>query len=899
MAPNNKKLLDITLFNNNKREDAMMHDADQSWKTRQFRLSTLSGAIAFATAISGTAYAAEIEEVVVTAQKRAENLQEVPIAISAVTGENMKAMGIKNLTDLGKSTPGVEMNNDTPLQPTYNIRGIQTSDFTVGSDPAVAVYIDGVYNGRGAGAEVPLADIERVEVLKGPQGTLFGRNATGGAIHIITRKPQADDTTELNITAGNYGRQSVDLLVNRQLSDNLYGRITASTNRRDSFADNLAGDFTAGNQDTQTYRASLLWEPTPDTEVLWRAEYGVMDQGSALRSSIVPTLQAMDGGSDVFEDYALDTPTIEDRDSFGTSLTITSDFDNFTFTSITAFSKFDAHLQQDEDGTANPDYMFGSANFDEQEQFSQEFRLNGATDTLKWTLGLSYSQEKLEHLTDAYFTSGSLESFAVYEGLKGNPEAFGIPQSVFDQMTTTEKEDLAAQIRSTMAAGGIPAMPEGSAVSTFVYDLLVQSGQADALLQQLGAPSGVTASMLDRNQMIAQLMAGIAPWVMADIPWTESVFNTGDYRSAAIYGDFTWSLTDRMDLTIGARYTADEKDFTIESSYQNTLPIALAGGAVDLIGPDGSVIGQLPIPAVPSCDTAASAPCIPAERFGMAFNNNGIADLYQELDDSWSDISGRIVLDYRWNDEIMTYVSLSEGFKAGGFNSFSAAEGIDPSFDQEDVTNLEIGLKSNLFDNRVQLNAAVYSYEYDNLQELDLVGKPIPNYYLRNADAEGQGMELEVVWAASDNLLIAGNYSHLETEYTRYQILEAAGETEEDSLVGEPRVGTPENKFNLMAEYNFELASGANVVLRGDYNWTDERVGTVDDPTRVVDDYQLLNLRLGWNSASDRYSAALWVQNATDEEIVGGYGGTGSAIGASPAWRYMPRMYGADFTVRF
>ncbi|QIL89189.1 TonB-dependent receptor plug domain-containing protein [Microbulbifer sp. SH-1] len=867
-----------------------MYDADQSGKNRFFTLSTLSAAIAVTTALSGAASAAEIEEVVVTAQKRAENLQDVPIAISAFTGDNMKAMGVKNLTDLGKFTPGVEMNNDTPLQPTYSIRGIETGDFTVGSDPAVAVYVDGVYTGRGAGAEIPLADIERVEVLKGPQGTLFGRNATGGAIHIISQKPQADDTSELNLTAGNYGRQSSDLLLNRQLSDNLYARFTASTNRRDSFADNLAGGFDTGNIDTQTYRASLLWEPSANTEVLWRADYGIMDQGSALRTSIVPSLQAEAGGTDVFGDYALDTPTIEDRDSWGTSLSIVHDFENVTFTSITAYRGFDAHLQQDEDGTANPDYKFGSANFDEQTQFSQEFRLNGATDTLKWTLGASYSREELEHVTDAYFTPGSLESFAVYEGVKEQVDVLGL------ELTTTQIENMAYLQRQAMIAGGM----EGAAVATFVYDLMVQSGQADGLLQSLGAPTGVTASMLNRDQMIAQLTPGIRDWVMNGEDWNESVINTGDYRSAAIYGDATWSLTDKLDLTVGARYTADDKDFSIASSYQNTLPVSLAGGLVDVMGPNGVVLFQMPLPSLPSCESVQSAPCIPAERFGMAFNNNGIADLKQKLSDSWSDVSGRIVVDYRWNDDVMTFVSLADGFKAGGFNSFSAAPGIDPSFDQEDVTNLEIGLKSSLFDNAVRFNASVFAYDYKNLQQLDLVGAPIPNYYLRNADAEGRGAEFEIQWAATDNLFIAGNYSFLDTEYTRYQIIESIGETEEEhSRVGQPRVGTPENKFNLMAEYSWELAAGGDMSIRGDYNWTDERVGSISDPARVIPDYQLMNLRAGWNSASDRYSAALWVQNVTDEEIAGGYGGTGAAIGASPAWRFMPRMYGADFTVRF
>ncbi|MFA0812129.1 TonB-dependent receptor [Microbulbifer epialgicus] len=848
-----------------------MHEVRSTLKNRQFNLSILSGAIAFITAVSSNVYAAEIEEVVVTAQKRAENLQEVPIAISAFTGENIKESGVKNLTDLGKYTPGVEMHNDTALQPTYSIRGIQTNDWTVGSDPAVAVYVDGVYTGRGAGAEIPLTDIERVEVLKGPQGTLFGRNATGGAIHIITTKPQADNSVELNLTAGNYGRQSSDFLVNSQFTDNLYGRFSASSNRRDPFADNLAGGFVVGDQDTQTYRASVLWEPTSNTEVLWRADYGVMDQGSALRTTIVPSLE---GDTDVFGDYALDTPTIEDRDSFGTSLTLTSDFDHFTFTSITAYREFDAHLQQDEDGTANPDYMFGSANTDDQSQFSQEFRLNGATDKIKWTLGASYSQEEVDHTTHAYFTTGSVESFAVYEWVKAeNPD-----------LSQTEQEELAVVTRQLMQQAG----REGFASATFVYDLMLQTGQVDALLASRGAP-GVTGSMLQSDAFVAQMMAGFQPWVASDTPWNESVRNTGDYRSSAIYGDMTWSITDKMDLTVGARYTYDQKDFTIETAYGNSIPLSLSGGPVPLVDSDGNVIGEITLPGID----------LGSQLFGIAFFNNGQPVLDSKLSDSWSDISGRIVLDYRWTEEVMTYISLADGFKAGGFNSLNFGPGVDASFDQEDVVNLEVGLKSSFFDNRVRLNASVYGYEYKNLQELDLVGTPIPSYNLRNSDAEGNGAEIEVQWAATDSLFIAGNYSYLDTEFTDYQIIEAIGETEEDSKVGQSRVSTPENKFNLMAEYTLDLASGGELKFRGDYNWTDERIGSITDRTRIVEDYELFNLRATWNSASDNYSMALWVQNLTDEEIAGGYGGTGSAIGASPAWRFMPRMYGADFTVRF
>ncbi|MFS1525241.1 TonB-dependent receptor [Microbulbifer sp. 2304DJ12-6] len=850
----------------------MMHDADRTQKNRQFNLSILSGAIAFLTAVSGHVQGAEIEEVVVTAQKRAENLQDVPIAITAFTGDNIKESGVKNLTDLGRYTPGVEMHTDVALQPIYSIRGIQTNDWTAGSDPAVAVYVDGVYTGRGAGAEIPLTDIERVEILKGPQGTLFGRNATGGAIHIISTKPQAENSTELNYTVGNYGRQSADLLLNGQFADGLYGRLTVSTNRRDAYADNLANDFSAGGQDTQTYRASLLWEPTEDTEVLWRADYGVMDQSSALKTTIVPSLK---GETDLFGDYALDTPIIEDRDAFGTSVTVTHDFDAFTLTSITAYREFDAYLQEDLDGTANPDYFFSALNLDEQRQFSQEFRLNGASGDIKWTLGAAYSQETLEHTTHANFTSGSLESFAVYESIKAE----------FPNLTQTEQEDLAVQRRQEWKEAGL----EGIASASFVYDLMLQSGQVDQLLSILNPQGGITGNMLYAPAVAAQMLASFKPWIESDTPWNESVHNTGDYRSSAIYGDMTWSITDRMDLTVGARYTYDSKDFTIETEYGNYIPLKFAGGDVPLVDAEGNVIGAIPLPQID----------LGSQLFGIAFYNNGQPALDSKLSDSWSDISGRIVLDYRWTEEVMTYISLADGFKAGGFNSLNFGPGVAPSFDQEDVVNLEAGLKSNLFDNRVRLNASVYTYEYNNLQTLDLVGVPIPSYNLRNADAEGTGAEIEVQWAATDNLFIAGNYSYLDTEFTDYQIIEVIGETEADSLVGESRVSTPENKLNLMAEYTVDLASGGQLLLRGDYNWTDERIGSVTDRARLVEDYQLFNLRAAWNSASENYSVALWVQNLTDEEIAGGFGGSGAAIGASPGWRLMPRMYGADVTVRF
>lgn len=860
----------------------MMHDADQTGSNRNFRLSILSQAVAFATAISGSAYAAEIEEVVVTAQKRSENLQDVPIAISAFTGENIEKMGAQSLTDLGKSTPGVEMNNDTALQPTYNIRGIQTSDFTVGSDPAVAVYVDGVYTGRGAGAEVPLADIERVEVLKGPQGTLFGRNATGGAIHIITKRPFNEDQTEVSLTAGNYGRMSSDVIVNRAINDRAAVRLTASTDKRDGYYPNALDGSDWGGQDTKTLRAAVSLLPTDNTEILWRGEYSRLDQNGATRVSINDSISV--GGGDLFGDVAFDFGNVEERDLYGTSLKVTHDFENVTLTSITAYRTFEAYIGQDEDGANNPDFYFGSGNTDDQEFFSQEFRLNGETDTLKWTLGASYSQEKLEHNTEAFFTPSTFESFALYTALKDSPEALGalgVPAetiAALDAMTDVQVAEQVPMFREMLRNTQIPLAPglaasgDGLMIANFFGTYMLPS----LLAQAQTSPEAMAAFMGsfdcapqlqtylgtgDNSQLQGCLLLGANAFVQGtDASWGENVLNTGDYRSAAIYGDATWSLTDRTDLTFGLRYTQDEKDFSIDTQYQN-----------ELYG-------------------------IP---FGIAFFSGGQPMISEEPSDSWSDLSGRIVLNHHWNDSVMTYASVSNGFKAGGFNSLNYGANIENSFDQENVTNYEVGMKSNLLDNRMQLNASLFAYEYDNLQELSLIGFPIPSYNLRNADAEGRGAEVEVLFAATDNLLIGGNYSNLKTEYTRYQIIEAAGETAADDRTGDPRVGTPENKFNLMAEYVIGLNSGGDVVLRGDYNWTGERVGTISDPSLTVPDYQLLNARVAFNSPSDTYTVSAWVQNLTDEEIVGSYGGPGSAIGSETGWRFQPRMFGADVTMRF
>jgi iron complex outermembrane receptor protein len=799
-----------------------------------------------------------LEEVIVTAQKRSENVMDVPIAISVFDAELVEQLSARNLTDLGRFTAGVEMNNQKTLQPTYTIRGIETADFSVGSDPAIAVYVDGVYAARGAGAEAALVDLARVEVLKGPQGTLFGRNATGGAIHIISQPPIMEREGRAKLSVGDYGRIDGEFMINQPLSDDVALRAVLVSRNRDGFLDNIAGND-LNDEDNQSIRLSLLWLAGENTEALWRMEYSEVRQNSAAQHTLVaPVFERANPGVNYreFGDIAMDFNNREERDMFATSLEINHVINDMTLTSITGWREFETVLDEDLDGSNNPDYQFNANNPDDNDYFSQELRLTGTSERVKWTVGAGYSLEHVEHNSRAIFNVSTLETFAWAEILKGagTPDSdlflsqvAGLSPSEIDDLKTlnnTQVGEVLPDFRQQQKDRGL----DGIAAASFVWGFL--NGQGT--LPQFGIST-------NPNLGIPQILFDVAPRIADLDPWTEEVDSSGRYESWAVYGDSTWSITDRVNLSAGLRYTRDDKEFSLFTQYQNQL-----------VGAD----------------------------FGLAFYNNGQPVLDETQREDWENVSGRLVADYSW-DNAMVYASIATGFKSGGFNTLNFGPEIDTSYDEEEVINYELGLKGRFFQDSLQLNLAGFFYEYDNLQELRLLGQPIPSYNLRNSDAEGYGLEIETMWLATDQLRIGGNYSWLETEYTDFTILTAAGETPEDDLTGEPRVGTPEHKVNLMVEYAFRLGQFGELIPRLDYTWSDERVNSLDDPNRKVDAFGIANARLTLLPDSGDWEFGLWSTNLFDEEVFVVFGDNGDSIGSLTGSRFPPRMIGADFVYRF
>ena len=334
-----------------------------------------------------------LEEVVVSAQKRDENIQDVPITLNAFTGDFINQSGARHIGDLEIYTPGLEIDTASTTQPRYYVRGIGTDDFGVGTDPSVGIYIDGVYVARSGAALMFFSDIERVEVLKGPQGTLFGRNAAAGAINVITKKPHELTEGSILLRAGNYNKRLAEGVFNTALADNVFVRLNAQYNERDGFIENEAGGDDLATEGNQSGRASILWEISDTSELLWTTDYDDTDHDAPHAISTNPNLAPAYGY--VFGDVANDViESTETRILEGHTAKYSQEWDELSFTSITSYREFRTRNREDEDGTADITRYLDTDNRESNYQFYQEFRLNGDTDTFEWVAGLSYFDEK-------------------------------------------------------------------------------------------------------------------------------------------------------------------------------------------------------------------------------------------------------------------------------------------------------------------------------------------------------------------------------------------------------------------------------------------------------------------------------------------------------------------------
>ncbi|MCP5173210.1 MAG: TonB-dependent receptor plug domain-containing protein [Pseudomonadales bacterium] len=374
--------------------------------------------------------AAQLEEIVVTAQKRSQDINDVGMSVSAATGEQLTNLGVSDVGDLVKVTPGMTYTvsqNGTPL---FTLRGIGFNDYTLGASPAVSVYVDEVPLAYGALTKGVTLDLERVEVLKGPQGILFGQNSTGGAINYIAAKPTQEFEAGVKGSYGRFNRMDVEGYISGGLTDSLSGRLALSSTTADEWQKSTTSNQELGEEDVFKARGQLLWEPTEETTVLFGVN-GWTDKSDTLAAqrqglSLQIPVAAGSGTDevetqrriDVFNalqsdankgprdaDWDQDRDLDRDDSFYQVSLRIDHELtDSITLTSITSYSEFDEDYSMDRDGT-NLDNS-GIDSVGEVESFMQELRLTGSTDKMEWLVGVNYATNDVK-LTERIMTTDS------------------------------------------------------------------------------------------------------------------------------------------------------------------------------------------------------------------------------------------------------------------------------------------------------------------------------------------------------------------------------------------------------------------------------------------------------------------------------------------------------------
>ena len=454
--------------------------------------------------------ATNLDAIVVTAQSRQQELQDVPIALQVVDQQLLDDVAADNLGDIDAFVPGLVVDAAQPTQPSFRLRGAETSDFGIGTDPAVGVFVDGVYGGRGGGVLLPFVDVERIEVLKGPQGTLFGRNTAAGAISLVTRRPQNETEARLRLRLGNYGKQYADAMWNLPTGDNSALRFNALFNHSDGWFQDGATGKDLGGENVWATRAAWQVGLGENTTALVSWDHESLDQNGRVTTGIVP-LPAYPQRPPVPvdpDDYLdpRDIPTYSDatnaewRTFDGVTLIVDHALTWGHLTSTTSWRQYDALNQTEEDGTNRADLYIDSVNTESNETFYQEFKFAGSNARLDWVAGASFFKE------DA---------------------------------------DQTSEVNTNTAA-----------VDNIVRNL--------GVAYELGVPDG---SLFNFTSMLAQ-MNGIPISLVGD-RWNERFTNTLSTTAYAAFGDVIWRATDKLNLTFGLRYTRDEKDFTWLNTPRN------------------------------------------------------------------------------------------------------------------------------------------------------------------------------------------------------------------------------------------------------------------------------------------------------------------------------------------
>ncbi len=700
--------------------------------------------------------AVTLDAVQVTARKREETLQEVPVAVTAFTAETLDKLNIRDISDLDAQVPNLTIYaaRGSSSTVTAYIRGVGQSDPLWGVDPGVGIYLDDVYIARPQGALLDVFDVERIEVLRGPQGTLYGKNTVGGAIKYISRGLPTDTSGNASVTVGNYGQLDVKAAIGGSFDERetLRGRIAVASLSRDGFGENTRTNQDVSDKEILALRGQLGAYVTDDLNFQFAFDWledqsGVRGARMLSPNRFTPVYQPLDDRYDVRNGM----PNINDT------------------------------------------------------------TLKGVSATANWRVNDSWSLK---------FVTAKRES-----DTETNIDFDTTPQTIADVKAFYRDQQVSNELQLNYDAGGSHRGVLG------IYKF---NGEAGGQV---------------RNNFFGFLFGDTQGTVYTD--------------SIAVYGDWSFDVTEQFNVDVGIRFTDEDKRADVlNRGYTN---------------------GTYTVPT------------------------NVVADFDKTI--NFTNVAPKVSLGYQVTDDILVYGLATRGFKSGGYNIRAQATAVPRSaepFDDEVVDSFEAGAKMSFLDQRLFLNVSAFHNKYEDIQlsvftSYDSNGDGTLDAFFGDFTNAGagtvNGLEIEYQWLPTRNWLVSGNVAFLDAKYDEF-IYRGVNIADEQEFTN-----APEFSGAINVEYRTELANGGNLSARVGYSYQDDVVATTDIVRTgalpiTQDAYGLVNAGVIWNTGG-AWSFSLQGSNLADEEYrTTGYN-LNAALGVITGFYGPPRQYSLSARYEF
>jgi iron complex outermembrane receptor protein len=824
--------------------------------------SAVAAVLAAATAMPVTVSAQEgLEEVIVTAQRRETSLQTTPISISAFSGESLAENKIFTASDLANSVAGFSFTANTPLDVELNIRGITNTRLdSPTADPSVGTFVDGVYVGRTGDFNFDFYDLDRIEVIRGPQGVLLGKNVVGGALSIITAAPEQETSGSVLLSYGDYNAILANGFVTGGLTDTLAGRVSFQYRKRDGFGRDVLHGRDVEDVDSLQMRGQLLWEPGDSG---WTVR-GIVDYTQDENNGI--NVVAVDGGTTSCETTYLRTNCTRPWSNLRAYLGLTDPRKN----------------------------VAQSIEYKGEPRIQQFFEREGGGITLD-------IQKQYEG-----FTFNSLTGFRrtlseqLYDQTGAGPEALGWSVPEWQAYIAFITNRFGARPATSNNGQFLFAQPVGEDVhaNQLSQEFRFTSSNAENRWDWIAGAYlkmddiDKTDRFIGENFLGAVLPGGNNP--LSTLSGENRWFNEGEMNNYAVFGQLGFKFSEGLKLSVGLRYTQDEKEgtvqgFVVETGDRFSPNDPRANVTIEALcrAPDGTII------RTPTGGTGVAV-CAAPNRWIYA-EGEGFRTNYSE---EWSEVTPQAILEWTVNDDLFMYATYAEGFKGGGFDDTPAniAQATTP-FDPEKAKNYEIGIKADLFDEIFRVNAALFMMDYDNLQVTQTNAACLCNITDNAASAEIKGIEAEFLLIPIDNLRLSLAGSYVDATYEDFieSAIDPTTGLRLDSS-GNDLQRTPDTQITGGFDYTMNVGSwGEALNFRVSYTWQSEMAWATDNIAKE-DSYGLIDARIGLAPEGEPWEVALWGKNLDDElyrvNIISFFGEEVSQFGA-------PRTYGIDFTWNF